>query len=217
MKMRQFCAAAVCALTILLPMTFAQATSTAKTLTVLIDVSGSNPLLIDTRFNQNAASFVKAHITPLKRKDSVEIYAFGSLQAAENFDTKTFEITRHNATSVARKVENLILAFPNEANPQGSTNLLAWFGRHSPNCAEGSKIIVLTDGIEASEYIPNPNDFINGKVQLPAPNEFVSIKGCEVVFYGLGVGVTDTQFNHLRRSWGAWFTQAEATFTSKTL
>ena len=185
----------------------------AKTLTIALDLSGSNPLLIDKTFNQGAVYYVSEAISALKQGDEVNIQTFGDLRDPTNFKQFMLPIKRHNAKKVARQVAGFIASLPNQQKAQGSTNLIAWFGRNQFGCSNESDIIVLTDGIEASEYV-DPNKLLNGTQALPKPNEFVALSGCRVTFYGLGVGRRDKEVLALRRAWQAYFTQAGATFTA---
>ncbi len=183
----------------------------AKDLTVLVDLSQSNPLLIDPRFNREAAVFTAQKIQQLKRGDRVVLKTFGSLQDSENFKTRIFNIERHNGGRIAKQVGKFVQTASQNLEAQGSTNLLAWFGRNPVNCDGGGTILVLTDAIEASEYI-DPGCLLSGKKPLPKPNEFVQVKGCEVIFYGLGVGRMDREANTLRKAWKDYFDAAEAQF-----
>jgi hypothetical protein len=82
--------------------------ASAKTLTVVMDLSGSNPLLIDEQFNQRAARYVGTKIAPLEKDDNVFIKTLGSLNNTSNFKEGHAVITRHNTNKVARSVGDLI-------------------------------------------------------------------------------------------------------------
>jgi hypothetical protein len=192
---------------------WSQAAAEKKEITLLFDLSGSNPLLSDTRFNQSAAEFAANALKDLNRGDTVTLKSFGSLQSADNFEELTLIVERHKTKSVQRKVKNAILSLPSKAEAQSSTNIISWFNRNQPNCTQGSRLIVVTDGLEASEHIPNVNDWLDGKLALPKPSEFVQLKGCDITFYGLGVGLRDKHLNTLRRQWRDYFKEAGATFT----
>lgn len=183
----------------------------AKELTIALDVSGSNPLLIDEAFNRMAAGYVAEHIQALDKGDTVVLQTFGDLREPQNFKRYAFAIKRHNGKKVAAQIAQFIKAAPSKLDAQGSTNLIAWLGRGQFGCERNSHVIVLTDGIEASEYA-NPNKLLSGEQALPKPNEFVSLAGCTVTFYGLGVGRLDSEVLTLRRAWSAYFAQAEAQF-----
>ena len=182
----------------------------AKTLTIALDLSGSNPLLNDKQFNHNAAQYVADTISHLEKGDDVVVQSFGSLDNTANFNRFELPIKRHNAKKVAGQVAQYVRALPSNSQAQGSTNLIAWFGRNSFGCEAGGQVIVLTDAIEDV----NPNHLIQGKQDLPKPNEFVQLKGCSVTFYGLGVGRLDSEMLNLRRAWTNYFESAGARFTA---
>jgi hypothetical protein len=207
------CALAMGVSATLLLSAWSQAATEKKEITLLFDLSGSNPLLSDTRFNQSAAQFAAQALEGLKRGDTVILKSFGSLQSTENFESLALTVQRHKLKSVQRKVKKAILSLPTNAQAQSSTNIISWFNRNRPTCTKGSRTIVVTDGLEASEHIPNVNDWLNGKITLPKPSEFVQLKGCDITFYGLGVGLRDNHLNTLRRQWRDYFKEAGATFT----
>lgn len=185
----------------------------AKQLTIATDVSGSNPLLRDSDFNQVAGNYAAALIAKLKRGDVVVLKQFGEINKPQNFIDKTVVIKRHNATKVANQVMRYTTGLPNKVEAQGATNLIAFLGRNDFGCADGGKLLVMTDGIEASEYA-NPNKLLEGKASLPAPHRLAiqNLTGCEVEFFGLGVGRYDQEALRLYDAWAAYFEQAGASF-----
>lgn len=183
----------------------------AKTLTIAVDLSGSSPLLSDKHFVMQSRRYVEAQIKQLEEGDVVKLKFFGSLLAPENFKQTELPITRHNKKKVAEAISFQFGKLKDNAKAQSATNLLAFLGRNKFDCHNGGKVIVLTDGIEVSEQV-DPVKLITGKAQLPQPHEFVKLQGCDVIFYGLGVGRSETVTLNLRRAWHAWFTQANASF-----
>jgi hypothetical protein len=201
--------------TLMLVMMFIN-TAAAKTLSLILDLSGSNPLLIDKHFNQRAAEYVSSQIAPLKKSDVVVIKYVGSLNDTKNFKETRVSITRHNVKKVQRSVGSLIASLPQQMKAQGSTNLIALWGRNNFDCINSGQVIVLTDAIEASEYV-SPNALLAGKVSLPKPNELVQLKGCDIQFFGVGVGRSDKEMLTLRRQWKGYFDAAGANFRAITL
>ena len=183
----------------------------AKTLTIGSDLSQSNPLLQDANFNQQAVSYVVAQIRALKRGDVVVLKTFGGLADSQNFKSKSFTIKRHNAKKIAKYAAHHITKLASLSEAQKSTNLVAWLQRGRFDCANDSQIILLTDGIEASEYV-SPSALLLGKANLPNPNKRHQLKGCEVVFFGLGVGRPDKQNNILLDEWHGYFEKAGVPF-----
>ncbi|XOV77456.1 MAG: hypothetical protein ACFHVJ_10895 [Aestuariibacter sp.] len=189
----------------------------AKELSVLVDVSQSNPMLVDTAFNKRAAEFVISEVQSLKKGDTVTIQTFGTLQDSENLTVQTLQVSRHNQKKVAAAVAKYLLSLPELIKPQGSTNLLAWFNRNPQNCdQQPEKILILSDAIEASEYV-NPNLLLSGKQSLPVPSEYVNINGCDVVMFGIGSGRMDQETTRLRKAWEQYFEHADARFTAVPL
>lgn len=189
----------------------------AKDLHILIDASQSNPMLIDTAFNKRAAAFVVQSITQLKQHDTVRLQTFGSLQSADNFEVKALQVSRHNHRKISAAVAAYLVSLPQKLRPQGSTNVLAWFNRNPVDCSKDQHtILIITDGIEASEYV-NPNHLLSGKQALPAPSEFVSVRGCEVFMFGVGAGRLDQETMRLRKAWAEYFKQAGASFSAVPL
>jgi hypothetical protein len=203
--------------TTLLLSTWSIASDKLKEIAIIVDKSGSNRLLTDKRFNQAAANYIDGELDNLKTKDKVILQSFGSLGTADNFINRPLTVKRHGQTSAKRKIKQAILNLPSTVKPQGSTNIIAWFSRNQPDCSEGNRLIFLTDGLEASEYIPNTNAWLEGKASLPKPHEFIQLKGCDITFYGLGVGLTDKQLTILRRQWRDYFAAAGATFRAIAL
>lgn len=187
----------------------------AATLTIGLDLSGSNPLLHNHSFNREAASYIKTQIAPLKRGDVVLLKSFGDVRDPKNFGTYRFEVGR-GKKKLADKINAYILALPQKVQAQGSTQILAWFGRKRFTCEVGDKVMLITDGIEASEKV-NPNQLLAGSAQLPPPNEFVDLSGCDITFFGLGVGRLDSEVVALRRAWRKWFAKTGANYSEAIL
>ncbi len=187
--------------------------SSAETLTVGLDLSLSNPLVKDSAFSQTAAQYVAHHIKGMKDGDKIRIKTFGSRDNAANFNTKEKTISRHGSAKMARAVAQYIQhVVKDNSNTQKSTNIVAWLEFNDFDCANNGKIIALTDGIEASSYV-DPNALLDGKKDLPAPDEYAKLKGCDVVFYGLGIGWQPQQVKTLRKQWSRYFKQAGSTFS----
>lgn len=180
----------------------------AQNLTVGLDMSLSNPLVLESSFGHQASAFVAEHIKPMKPKSQVKIMQFGARDKAINQRSPKLKIKRHNQSKIAKKVAAYIKAVTsNKNNAQQATNIVAWLEFGEFGCDQGGKIIVITDGIEYSEYV-NGNQFLAGEQGLPEPDEFHQLKGCEVYFYGLGVGRPAKQVKIIRAAWMKYFKQA---------
>ena len=188
----------------------------AKTLTLGIDLSGSNFLLIHANFAQAASQYVSAEIGKLKNGDTVVIKTFGATDDALNLLSHTFTIGRRmKPKRVAKAVAQYLQSLPSQTElAQSSTNLIAWLEfTDGFNCADKSQILVITDGLESSSYV-EARDLLEGKKGLPKAD--VDLTGCFLTFYGLGVGWPPQSKKIVRREWRNWSKQAGATFTAIT-
>lgn len=185
----------------------------AKTLTIGIDLSGSNPLLLDKNFANSAALYAANEVQQLKDGDRLNILSFGARSEAVNIKQQTFEISRRNrANKLAQNIGNHIQSIPQQMKKgQPSTNLVAWLEFTSGfDCVNESTILVITDGLESSSVV-SAKDFMSGSKPLPAPD--VDLTGCNVFFYGLGAGVEYTGTKNIRNGWKEYLEEAGATFT----
>lgn len=189
-------------------------TAQAKTLTIGIDLSASNPLLSHKNFAHVASQHVSSEINKLKDGDVVHVKTFGSRKDALNLLNPTFEISRRlKPSKVAGIVAQYIRSLPEQKEAsQSSTNLIAWLEFTSEfNCAQNSQILVITDGLESSSYVDG-NQLLQGKKSLPKAE--VNLKGCALTFYGLGAGWMPQQVKIVRKEWERWSEQAGAAFTA---
>lgn len=186
--------------------------ASAKTLTIGIDLSGSNPLLVHENFAYSASNYVSAEIAKLKSGDSIQVKTFGARNDAMNLINQRIVINRRNRPEkVAQIVGQLVRALPERANiEQSSTNLVSWLEFSDGfACDQSSEILVITDGIESSSYVGG-QDFIEGKKGLPVPD--VNLGGCTMTFYGLGAGLQPQYVKTIRKAWMKWSDKAGATF-----
>lgn len=189
-------------------------TAQAETLTIGIDLSGSNPLLSHKNFAYIASQYAVTEINKLNNGDTVQVKTFGSRTVAENLLTPTFKISRKvKPKKVAGIVAQYIQSLPEQEDvAQSSTNLVAWLEFTSGfNCSDNSQILVITDGIESSSYVGG-NQLIQGKKGLPKPD--INLKGCALTFYGLGAGLPPQAVRTIRNEWMLWSEQAGTTFTA---
>lgn len=186
----------------------------AKTLTIGIDLSGSNPLLSHGNFAYMASQYVTTEINKLQNGDIVQVKTFGSPDNASNVLMPTFEISRRLKTKkVAGIIAQYIQSLPEQKDiAQPSTNLIAFLEFTSGfNCADNSQVLMITDAIESSSYVGG-NQLLQGKKGLPKPD--IDLKGCLLTFYGLGAGFPPQAVRILRNEWTRWSEQAGATFTA---
>lgn len=188
--------------------------SSAKTLTIGIDLSGSNPLLLDQNFASSAAHYIYDEISTLNVQDEVQILTFGARDSRQNLLSNRVTLSRQNRPKkVAAQIKNLVQTLPNAGElSQSQTNLIAWLEfTRGFDCASGGQIIVLTDGIESSTLV-DANQFVQGKTSLPKPE--VDLSGCSLTFYGLGAGFPTQSVRHVNQAWRAWAESAGSQFDS---
>ena len=184
----------------------------AKTYTLGVDLSGSNPLLVDQNFANQAAKHAASEIKNLKHGDVVKLKGFGARDVALNFRDFTFRISNKiRAPKVAKIVAQYIASIPAQSSvSQSSTNLIAWLEFTSGfECQDQGSILVITDALEASSYI-EPTLFAEGKKGLPAPD--VDLSGCSVTFYGLGAGMAPASVKFMRKEWKTYIEQSGGSF-----
>jgi len=186
----------------------------AKTLTIGVDLSGSNPLIRHENFAHSASQYIDKEIAKLKNGDVVILNTFGSRNNASNLLTSEYIVSRRSKPSkISAAIGAYLRSLPAKKElVQNSTNLLAWMDFTGDfNCSEQSRIIVLTDGLESSELV-DFQAFINGKASLPEPEN--DLNGCAVTFYGLGAGIQPTYVKNVRKAWRDWSKKAGASFNA---
>ncbi len=202
-------------LTILLLLAGLSISAHATTLTIAVDLSGSNPLLSHQNFAYAAAQYLSDQITALKSGDTVRLQTFGSRNDALNLIDHRFTLSRRlRSDAVAGAIAQFVRALPErEDAAQSSTNLIAWLEFTSGfDCANQGQIIVLTDGLEASNYV-DPMALMEGSAGLPEAD--VDLNGCALTFYGLGAGFPGPAVKNIRNAWRVWSEQAGAAFAAE--
>lgn len=185
----------------------------ARTLTIGVDLSGSNPLLSHEDFAAQAAQHAARAIHTLKEGDVVRLRSFGARHDASNLPVRSVTISRrHRAPEVARAVAAYLRSLPGQTDRgQPSTNILAFLELGSDfGCEERGSILLITDGLESSSVV-SARALLDGKVELPAAES--SLRGCALTFYGLGVGRELREAQQLRRAWTKWAQKAGANVT----
>lgn len=189
--------------------------SAAKTLTIGIDVSGSNPLLSHENFAYEASEYAASAIRQLKPNDVVRITTLGARENAANVLMTKIVINRKLRTEkVAAMVAAYIRGLPTKEDvSQSSTNLIAWLQFTSGfDCATSGQILVITDGLESSKEV-SAEKLLAGKQGLPKAE--VDLKGCALTFFGLGAAWPESSVKFVRKEWTRWSEEAGATFTAE--
>jgi hypothetical protein len=185
----------------------------AKTLTIAVDLSGSNPLLTHEHFAAEAARRAVAAVQSLNDGDVVRLRTFGAREDARNVLNQSVTIGRRmRSTRVAEGIGAYLRSLPKSGETgQASTNLLAWLEFESDlGCSSGGEILVITDAVESSSLV-SAKALLEGKAKLPPPS--VDLSGCQLTFFGLGAGWPAPQVKRLRDEWTRWATKAGAKFT----
>ena len=155
---------------------FSAVPAAAKTLTIGIDQSMSNPLMLDEAVARAVGGNVGEQIKALQPGDWVHVRTFGE-RSAVNFQAEKIRITRSvRADKVADMVARFIASLPSKAGKgQGSTNIIAFLEFGAFDCANGGRILLLTDGIESSAYIQERDLFAGKPLPAPEPNILAEI------------------------------------------
>ena len=194
--------------------------SHAKTIHVGLDLSGSNPLVANTAYARQAASYVRSRIETLEVGENVHMNIFGALGLENSLYSYNAKVTRRvSSESVGREAERLVTGIASGAfDPQGQTNILFYLEFTPFDCASGDEIIVVTDGIESSSAIDSSGDLLEFGTGLPAPFKPGFLSGCTITFYG--VGKTDRgslpllQVRNIQSAWEEYFAIAGGSFTA---
>ena len=186
----------------------------AKTMTIGIDLSGSNPLLSHKNFATMASQYVTAKLSKLKNGDIVRVKTFGARADAANLLNRSYKISRRvKPKKIAGIIAQYLQSLPEQKDlSQSATNLIAWLEFTSDfNCADKSTILAITDGLESSSYVDG-SALLTGKKGLPEAD--VDLKGCAIIFYGLGAGWPAQSVKFVRNEWRQWSEKAGASFTA---
>lgn len=184
----------------------------ARTLTIGIDESKSNAVIVHKHFADRAARYLSDEVMQLKLGDRVRVLTFGARSDVRNLVYREVVLSRRmRAEEVARQVRMLVNSFPESAaqREQTATNLIGWLEFTGDfGCHDSGRAVILTDGAEASSVM-STQDLVSGK---PLPDPDVSFEGCHVTFFGLGAGWQPNTVKTVRKAWRDWFDKAGAKF-----
>lgn len=185
----------------------------AKTLTIGLDVSASNPVVGSPSFAKAAGAHAGKAVAALAPGDTVVLRVIGD-RRVENARSETITITRRMPAAMAgRKIGAYIAALPArlQGDGQGETSIIAWFTLNDFKCAEDGAVIVYTDGVENSEVISGDR-FLAGR-PLPKP-EARNLNGCAVSMIGVGQSAQGEiplkTITRMTSAWAAWLKAAGA-------
>ncbi|WP_340149004.1 hypothetical protein [uncultured Sneathiella sp.] len=190
-----------------------------KTLHVLADLSASNPIVSSETYSQLIAYRVSEAILAMNYGDYVSFTTFGNLRLDDQLRVRVRLTKRNKPEAVAKKIAQLILSIPTgDIQAQQSTEIVAQLEWGSFNCAARDQLLIATDGIEASGFVPSPKKLLNGSAVLPEPMEPGYLEGCTVTMLGIGKAENGSwpgpQVRNLTKAWKNYMTAAKADFTA---
>ena len=179
------------------------------TLTLGIDLSGSNPLTRSTEFAVIAGNEARREILKLEDGDVLHVRQFGSREVFQNVVSQPITVSRRmRPAKLADSISAFVRSIPTQGNFQGSTELIRWLKYGRFDCANGGRIVILTDGIETAAV--SANALLQGEASLPEPRN--NLAGCSLYLYGLGAGLPVDAIDHLVAQWSAYAEAAGADF-----
>jgi hypothetical protein len=202
------------------------------TMTVFADLSGSTVFMGSPPYTSGAIARVGDDIQKQPLGTRFRVLSLGSLTAENAIDVLSVSSDYQNRIPAMRKRVTAALGDLFERNRQtggqGGTNITYALINAHPSCTPGSRVVILSDGVEESTSYSVSRALSAGQpVNLPAPAGPI-LKGCSVTFIGIGMmsttgGTTqslpDAQLQALTAGWRAWFAAAgvqpdDVTFTT---
>lgn len=184
-----------------------------RRLIVGLDLSSSNPLVVDTSYARKVAKRIRKDFEDLAFRSEVQIRTFGAYDSSSNpFAFDATISTRQRPEVLGRDMETFISNIPNLVNQgkletQPYTNILAFLEETAIelDCQTlPTQIILVTDGVEDSEYVR----LKYRDAKLPRPKKIFA--GCyELQMLGIGRGINSvTETNRIRKEWQTWAKRA---------
>lgn len=185
-----------------------------RRLVIGLDLSQSNPLTTNASYAAKQAQWVGDEIRALRLGATVHVRTFGVSDATRNTLRIDEQVTlRNSPETIATGMQTLIANVPalvaaGKLEVQPRTNIVG-FIRTNINvigeCQTPTKFILLTDGLEDSEYGKLSEG--GGALTSPTikPPKDKRYKCEQLVLLGLGQGLNgQKQKDHLRDIWAAW-------------
>jgi len=196
--------------------------SPPRTVIIGVDLSTSNPLILDDAFAAKVGARVVPLIEGLAPRSRVILRSFGSYDSSAN---TTFNLDvliapkSARAEDIAKLVSLAVASVPKlvrdgRLHAQNSTNIIAFLDNMAAtiDCrAQPATVILASDGVEDSKLA----NLSHGRGTLPPPARAI-YAGCDqLMIFGLAQGMHDPrQTQRLRDEWGNW--AASAGFRSFT-
>jgi len=183
-----------------------------RTIIVGVDLSTSNPLIIDDQFAAKVGARIEPMIQGLAPRSRVILRTFGSYDSSAN---TTFNLDVQiapksaRAEDIARLVSLAVASVPKlvrdgRLHAQNSTNIVAFLDNMAAtiDCrAQPATVILASDGVEDSRLA----NLSHGGGTLPPPSRAI-YAGCDQLYiFGLAQGMHDPrQTERLRDEWSRW-------------
>lgn len=179
-----------------------------QTIVVGLDLSKSNPLIMDAAYAARVGQRTADELDTLPVRSRIMLRTFGSYDSSANA-LKIDEVisSRAKPETVAEGIGALISAMPKlvsegKLKAQGYTNIVSFLETTSQlvDCeASDVRIILLTDGFEDSEYAK-----LASGGSLPRPQAFYP--GCaELMMLGVGQGGGSPNVTRrVKEQWAGW-------------
>jgi hypothetical protein len=188
-------------------------TSGPSRLIVGLDLSASNPLVLDNRYAHKAALRVGDVVGDLAYRSEYSIRTFGAYDSSNNpFTFDAIVSVRNEAAALKNDTVTFISNVPllvqqGKLKTQNMTNILAFLEELALNvdCDQmPTTVILVTDGVEDSEYVR----LVHRNAHLPKTKKI--FKGCyELQILGIGRGVdSPSETKRLREEWKKWSKRA---------
>ncbi len=188
------------------------APSSPRTIIVGIDLSTSNPLIVNEPFAGKVAARVGSMINGLAPHSRVSLRSFGTYDSGANA-ALTFDATIAPKTArpeeIARFISSVVASVPKlvangKLHAQNATNIIAFLDNMAAttDCRTlPATVILASDGIEDSKLA----NLSHRRGDLPMPARAM-YAGCDqLVILGLAQGVNDPrETQRLRDEWTAW-------------
>ena len=194
----------------------------AAVLTAFADVSLSTAAVNDPAYATRVSELVGRDYSRSHIGDLARVVVVGDRSAAHAASTILIAsgYSQRIPTAQRKLVAALESTFQQYRGSQGeeTTNLLYSLENSRPFCTPGSRVVLISDGVESSDNYSASEPLASGKpVNLPAPSG-PYLRGCTAAIYGLGMSadgrggspqaLPNRQLAALEAGWRAYFTEA---------
>jgi len=186
----------------------------AETLVVGLDVSSSNPLILDSRYAADKGNQIAQEVNRLAVGDTVVVETFGAHGSASTARLSITLSNRIRPDKAAAYVRAFVAKLPGlvstgKLQPAGETNIVSFLrtraGRYG---CTASHYVVVTDGRESSDVV-DEQALMDGRATLPAASSRW-LNGCRVRLLGVGQGVPSRVSFRLAQQWQSHLRSAGA-------